>query len=110
MLQVTLTAACGKAETMSSSASEDSSTAFVSSSTNSGTPSVRSAISSTISGGSTMCPATFATIAAVLRRSSRDSVSIVTCGCPVHGWMKFSPGRSYQEHSPIQHPLYHAVQ
>ena len=62
-----------------------SSTALVSSSTNSGTPSVRSAISSMISGGSAAFPATFATIAAVSRRSSRASVSIVTCGCPVHG-------------------------
>ena len=28
---------------------------------------------------------TFAIIAAVSRRSSRASVSTVTCGCPVHG-------------------------
>jgi hypothetical protein len=62
-----------------------STTALVSSSTNSGTPSVRSAISSLTSADSIAFPATLATIAAVSRRSSLGSVSVITCGCPVHG-------------------------
>jgi hypothetical protein len=78
-------AECATEESAAAPAAPISRTALVSSSTNSGTPSARAAISSTISGGNAAFPATFATIAAVSRRSSRASVSIVTCGCPVHG-------------------------
>src|SRR3954464_7422428 len=58
---------------------------LVSSSMNSGTPSARSPISATISGGSALLPATLVTIVLVSLRSSRARVSMVTCGCPIQG-------------------------
>ena len=65
-----------------------SSTALVSSSTNSGTPSVRAAISPSTSGGRPRPPARRATIASVGPRPRRLSVSRVTCGCPPRvGWL-----------------------
>ena len=59
-----------------------SSTVLVSSSTNSGTPSVLATICSTKSGGSSRPAVTLLMIAAVGSRPSRFSVSRVTCGCP----------------------------
>ena len=64
-----------------------SSTALVSSSTNSGTPSVRAAISPSTAGGRSLPLARRATIASVGPRPRRLSVSRVTCGCPPSaGW------------------------
>ena len=62
-----------------------SSTALVSSSTNSGTPSVRLTISATTSPGSASAPPTRRTSAAPSRRSSRLRTRTVTCACPLHG-------------------------
>lgn len=63
----------------------DSNTDFVSSSMNSGTPSLRSVIFFTISDGNAACPATLRIIVAVSRRSSLARLSIVTFGSPIHG-------------------------
>src|SRR5262249_8590391 len=61
-----------------------SSTLLVSSSTNNGTPSVRSTIWLMTSLGKLFPPAICSTRAVRSRRSRRLSVSIVTCGWPVH--------------------------
>ena len=80
--------ACSEAGTAAPApAAPASSTALVSSSTNSGTPSVRAAISPSTSGGRPRSPARRATIASVGPRPRRLSVSRVTCGCPPRaGW------------------------
>src|SRR5207244_2247588 len=63
----------------------DSSMALVSSSTNSGTPSVLSRICSSRSSGSALPPVSPATSAAPRLRLSRLSVSAVRCGWPGQG-------------------------
>src|SRR6266481_2415584 len=62
-----------------------SKTAFVSSSTKSGTPSVRVTICSTVSTGRALLPATRCTSIAPSRRSSRLRASTVTCDRPLQG-------------------------
>jgi hypothetical protein len=62
-----------------------SSTAFVISSTNSGTPSVRSMMSCLTLSESRLLPVTPSIIAAISRSPSRLRVSTVTLGRPVHG-------------------------
>ncbi len=65
-----------------------SSTALVSSSTNSGTPSVRSMICSSSAGGSGLPPVTCSTSVMRSRRPRRLSVMLVTCGWPAQGGWK----------------------
>src|SRR5258705_211058 len=64
-------------------------TVFVISSTNSGTPSVRTTISSMTSAGSGAAPATWVARRAQVRASSRLSASNVTCRSPVHAGVNF---------------------
>ena len=73
-----------------------STTVLVSSSINSGTPSVRSAICSEISLGSALPPVTWRMISAPYRRGSRLRVSIVTWGRPIQGGV--NSGRKVKNH------------
>ena len=63
----------------------DSSTVLVSSSTNSGTPSVFATICASTSSGSALPPTTRSTIAAPSRRPSRFRASVSMCGWPDQG-------------------------
>ncbi len=74
-----------RSDPLSSRSRPLSKTLLVNSSTNSGTPSVRSTIWATTSSGNALPPAICSTRAVRSRRSRRLSASIVTCGWPVQG-------------------------
>ena len=82
-----------------------SSTALVSSSTNSGTPSVRSTISATISAVSAALPASFCTSASPSRSPSRLSAKLVTWELTAPGRLKFGTKGDHQQHRQPPHPV-----
>ena len=63
-----------------------------------------------ISGGSAAFPATFATIAAVSRRSSRGQRQHRHMRLPGPRRLKLGAEHRQQQHRPVRDPLYHAVQ
>jgi hypothetical protein len=90
--------ACSEAGTAAAPEAPASSTALVSSSTNSGTPSVRAAISPSTAGGRPPSPARRATIASVGPRPSRLSASRVTRGCPPSAGLAVGSARQQHQH------------
>jgi hypothetical protein len=100
----------GTAESAPLACAPDSSTDLVSSSTNNGTPSVRSVISSTISAGSAEFPATFCDhhgrVAPVEpRQSERRHMRL-----PGPWWLKLGTEHGQQHHRPVADSLYCALQ